>query len=81
MMHPTVHINGTSKESLTKQWCDAHEACREALRKLAEAAPHGRDYYPQGPDAYYQAREEHVARMQKIQDVINDMAYLAEEVY
>jgi hypothetical protein len=62
MTYPTVHLNGTSKGSLEEQLRDAYDAVQVAMDKLSDAAPNGRDYYPQSPDAYYQAREEHCAR-------------------
>jgi hypothetical protein len=34
---------------------EAHAAIREAQVKLAETAPNGRDYYPQGPAAHGEA--------------------------
>lgn len=55
MKYPTVHLNGTSGEALFEQNYEASKAIREALEVLREAAPNGRDYYPQGPGAFEQA--------------------------
>lgn len=74
---PTVHLNGTSKERLLEAIEEAYTAVGVALEKLSETAPNGRDYYPQGPDAINQAQDEHRARLQKLQDVREELEYLA----
>jgi transposase len=56
MSVPTVHLNGTSQEELVSLRLDVVEAIRDAVVALRKAAPHGRDYYVQGPDAYNTAR-------------------------
>ena len=53
---PTIHLNGTSKTDLRDGYLAAHEAIGKAVQALANAELNGRDYYPQGPDAYRQAR-------------------------
>ena len=55
---PTLHLNGTSKTDLRDGYLAAHEAIDKAIDALANAELNGRDYYPQGPDAYSQARRE-----------------------
>jgi hypothetical protein len=56
MSLPTVHSNGTSREELVSLRLDVVRAIREAVVALRKAAPHGRDYYVQGPDSYATAR-------------------------
>ena len=80
MMLPTVHLNGTSKGELLQQLCDANSALSAALRALAEAAPNGRDYYPQGADAIGKAITEHTARLQAIKNVQKEILAIAEHV-
>lgn len=77
-MKPTIHLNGTSKEELERQVEEAYSALGDALCKLANMAPNGRDYYPQGADALYKAQDEHRARMQKITDIQKELEELAE---
>jgi hypothetical protein len=77
---PTIHLNGTSRESLLEAIEEAHAAIREAQVKLAETAPNGRDYYPQGPAAHDEAVKEHNARMTKLVDVQHELEELAEEI-
>jgi len=60
MIIPTIHLNGTSKEELARQLEDAHSAITFAQTKLRQAAPNAPDYYPQGPDAIYQATDDHM---------------------
>lgn len=73
MMVPTIHLNGTSAERLLEALEAAYIAVGEAQQKLAEAAPNGRDYYPQGADALYKAQDEHFARMQRLEDVKREL--------
>ena len=73
MMIPTIHLNGTSRETLLEQVCDAANAIRDAQRVLQEAAPNGRDYYPLGPDAIGMAIAEHDQRQLKLQSVLEEL--------
>jgi hypothetical protein len=58
MILPTIHLNGSSKESLLDQLADAHLALIMAENTLSNCAPNARDYYPQGEDAFEAARQE-----------------------
>lgn len=68
-MLPTIHSNGTSLNTLI----DGYDAIDEALYRLylkwSEVEFNARDYYPQGPDAYIQARDERQQHAAKIQEV------------
>lgn len=85
MIMPTIHLNGSGRENLENQVREAGEAIHAALEKMAAAAPHGRDYYPQdegaitGP-AYKQAEKEHLARMEKVREVLKEYEQLYEWV-
>ena len=78
MMLPTIHMNGTSARALRWGYCEAISAIQAALDALASAAPNGRDYYPQGPDACAQADAEHDARKHALIKVMNELQVLAE---
>ncbi len=80
MMKPTIHMNGTSKGRLLDGYTEAALAIRHAMDKLAETAPNGRDYYPQGPDAIGKATNEHSERMAKLRSLLADMSALAVHV-
>lgn len=77
---PTVHINGTSGERLSEGFYEAAHAIDAARDKLAEAAPHARDYYVQGPSAYKLAKEQHLARMNKLTEVYDELFRIWEAV-
>lgn len=55
---PTIHLNGTSFTDLRDGYAAAYDAIEKAMEALGNAELNGRDFYPQGPDAYYQARKE-----------------------
>ena len=53
---PSVHLNGTSRAVLTEGYQAAYAKVQEAIRAFQAIEMNGRDYYPQGNDAYYKAR-------------------------
>ena len=77
---PTVHLNGTGAETLMRQFEKAGQALRAALQALRDAAPNGRDYYPQGPNALRKAQEDHEARLQRLDAVLREIKELYEHV-
>jgi hypothetical protein len=62
---PRVHLNGTSKESLMKDYRAAWEALDNAQKIIAPTSPHMRDYYVQenGAEAFDRVRADHAARL------------------
>jgi hypothetical protein len=76
MIKPTIHLNGTSKDALTKQYNDAVKVLRGALQAVEDAAPNARDYYPQGDGAALQAIREHGERLKKLRSVLEEMTEL-----
>lgn len=77
---PTIHLNGTSPEALLAQYEQSALAISQAIRLLEEASPHGRDYYPQGPQALTAARAEHVTRLEVLHGVQKELQQLIEHV-
>lgn len=79
---PQVHLNGTSGRTLMNDYREVAETLHKAIDALAATTPHMRDYYVQvdGDAKFHLAREEHQRRLQKLQDVIDDMAALYEHV-
>lgn len=73
MIGPTVHNNGTSREELKLQLKNSYVAIRTAIKALQAGAPNGRDYYPQGPEAFSIAREEHVSRIARLEEVNDEL--------
>jgi hypothetical protein len=76
-MIPTIHSNGTSKQSLLDGYCDAIDALHAAGSKLAAAYPNGRDYYVQDGDAIGAAMKQHEARLAKLKEVIGELEAIA----
>jgi hypothetical protein len=66
---PTIHTNGTGKDTLTAEYYAAYKAIKESINTLLDATLNGRDYYPQGSDAFYQAREERQDALSKLHQV------------
>lgn len=77
---PTIHLNGTSAESLYEDLANALGAMRDALRALDKVSPNARDYYPQGPHAINEALREHDERVRRIRSVMRELESLAEHV-
>lgn len=80
MKFPTVHLNGTAESDLLEALSQACYALGQAKSKLAECAPNGRDYYPQGPNVIYEAQEEHVARARKLEEVERELNEIREHI-
>ena len=67
MVSPTIHMNGTSRESLMAGYRAAYDAIGTAIDLLAKTAPHGRDYYVQDSNAINVAIAEHRTRMMQLE--------------
>ena len=78
---PTVHNNGTSRESLLAQYKSAIDAVNNACDYLQKAYPHGRDYYVQGDDALKKAQDEHQDRLRSLVGVKHELIEIATNVY
>jgi hypothetical protein len=63
---PTLHLNGTGKNNLRDGYANAYDAIDKAIEALANAELNGRDFYPQGPGAYSQARSERDAALKQL---------------
>ncbi len=75
---PTIHMNGTSAAELAERYEAAAVAVAAALDALTFAAPNARDYYPQGPTAFAEARREHEERILKVRAVRDEIGALYE---
>lgn len=63
---PTIHLNGTGFTTLRDEYAAAYDAIDKAIDALAATTLNGRDYYPQSAGAYYQARDERQAALDKL---------------
>jgi len=77
---PTVHLNGTSRRSLVANYRAALEALSNAKLMLQEAAPHGRDYYPQGDAAIQTALDQHQGRIAEIDAIMGEIRTIYQSV-
>ena len=69
MILPTIHLNGSGKNTLERDYQNARAKVRDALRVFEAIEFHGRDYYPQGPEAFTQARLERDFMARKLKDI------------
>jgi len=76
MRLPTIHLNGTSRQYLHEEALAAHRALSAAVDALAAMTVHARDYYPQGADAYAEAAREHRERIERVRQVLVEVADL-----
>jgi hypothetical protein len=65
---PTIHLNGTGFTTLRDEYAAAYDAIDKAMDALVKAELNGRDFYPQGPDAFYKARDERQAALDKLRE-------------
>jgi len=69
MILPTIHLNGTGKNALEHDYRNARAKVMDALRAFEAIEFNGRDYYPQGQEAFTLARRERDFLAQKLKDV------------
>jgi hypothetical protein len=77
MITPTIHMNGTSRRALLADLTGAIKAVNAAVDAVKKTCPHGRDYYPQGPNAIKEALRQHCARVSLLEKVIEELTTLA----
>jgi hypothetical protein len=77
-IHPTVNINGTSRQALRSQAMAVREASHLLIQRLLDAMPHGRDYPI--PAEYAKARDDHYARLAAVSDIYNHFEQIAIKV-
>lgn len=65
---PTIHLNGTGYTTLRDEYAAAYDAIGKAVEAFAATTCNGRDFYPQGVDAYYRARDERTEAFTKLRE-------------
>jgi hypothetical protein len=76
---PTVHLNGTAKEDLSRSYYYASRALRTFREAFSESICHGRDYYvSQDPQAFINAREVRATVFGLVGEIEK---YLADHIY
>jgi len=79
---PTVHMNGTGGAELLDDVTNNLTAINRALAALNATPPHQRDYYVNDPDEskYRLAREQHINRIARLQDIAKEYELIAENI-
>ena len=77
---PTVHLNGTSRDTLLEGYIAALDALRLAREALQAAAPNARDYYVQAGDTFCLAQNQHFVRLARLRETLDELITLAEHV-
>ena len=77
---PTVHLNGTSRKALADDYEASYRAIGAARDILSANPPNARDYYVQSGDAFSKALAEHHSRLQRLDDVRQELFTLWESV-
>ena len=80
MQYPRIHINGSSAESLLREYQRARLALADALYALRNIDVNGRDYYVINSGAASIAMREHQERVAAIQRVLEDMTAIHENI-
>lgn len=75
---PKVNLNGTSREAIALQLVNAITTLNYAISALVSAAPHGRDYQTLPGNVYKVAREQHLSRVMRLEDVLKELNHIAE---
>lgn len=78
---PTIHLNGSSGESLRNDMRVALRAVHAAIDAVCEAAPNARDYYVQGDEAWRAASAEHAERLNKLHAVYGELNEIYQGIY
>jgi hypothetical protein len=81
LIHPHIHLNGTSPDELLRQFTDVASALREALEKIQSAAPDARDYYPLGNEAAGLAAKQHARQREAVEGVLREFELMALAVF
>jgi hypothetical protein len=74
---PTIHLNGTSRESLLQDLIKALEALTDATDAVQKCSPNARDYYVQGNEAFPLARSQHEKRLQALYTIRDELEQIA----
>jgi hypothetical protein len=74
---PSIHLNGTGRQELFRGYYNAVTALHAAVEAVQATAPHARDYYVQGSDAYTVANRQHLDRLRRIEAIRTEIQDIA----
>ena len=72
---PLIHMNGSSENSLRRQYNELFEAVSDAHKLLYDTDFHERDYYPLGGEAWDKAFKER----EEVKEAINTVYQYAKQ--
>jgi hypothetical protein len=76
LVYPTIHLNGTSAETLREDYVNAMRAIQDAIEAVEKIEFHMRDYYVIDR-AWPVALEQHRERIKKLHSVKIEMEAIA----
>ena len=71
---PTIHSNGTSRKTLTKEYGEALDAFDSAISKIRNIQFHSRDYYVKSDTAFEEAKAER-------EEIFRQLNYIREYLF
>lgn len=74
---PVINLNGTSANDLIEGYKAAYTAIQKAYEAVQQVTVHGRDFQTAPIGTYEKARAEQIVRLEKLQEVADDMTELA----
>ena len=66
---PTIHLNGTGARTLSNDYRMVCQAVNDTVTALEKAEFHQRDFYPQGSEAWQNAKAEREEAFRKLKEV------------
>ncbi len=81
MITPTIHSNGTSGKLLYLDYENAMNRVQDAIDALNNTTLNGRDYYPQGVDAFEKAVQERIDMGNRMASVHNDLQIITTSIH
>ena len=75
---PTIHLNGSSRDTLLEGYIAAMDTLRLAIKALQDAAPHARDYYVKAEGTFCLAQNQHFTRLARLRETLDEINTIAE---
>ncbi len=77
---PSIHLNGTSAETLLSETKHTLQAVSRAIEALCLFPPNARDYYVQGPEAFLVAHQQYEVRLEKLKSIRRELQAIFEAI-
>ena len=82
---PLIHHNGSGADSLLKNAKNTHDALKNAVMKMLDSQPNGRDYYPlpdlpDGRQAFSTAYDHYTAMLKNLAETLRHYEIMMEYV-